>query len=499
MKKIIFFTFCLLPFFKNVLLANKPTFQGNKITPEKSIAILARNFKSSSLYEIKIGDIMTFLKGQNLTELNKNAQFELRLGNEYSWDMFMELSSINTSTTVQNLSTSTSDLDTEERYVLKGHRQSNLNDEIRLVISEGFIGGFIEDGHRTLYIEPLSYHDKSSQIEAFVIYEESNTIQQYSSNTKCGVSDNNLNILEPKQKQNVQQRNNAARLMPISIDIATDYSMLREFNFSTKRLYDFLITNMNNVEANYDNEFKDKIFLSVSNIYISTCDACDPWSKTDDASLLLDNFAGWGKNNCRTNRFGYLGQLWTTRDIQVDGNNGVIGIANIGEIRSDKAYHVLEHYIFSFSLLRSLTTHEIGHNFDAKHDFDIGSTSCPPTTRSGYIMDPQNVGANTWSRGASNNCDRNSIQTINDFYTDIDELFCPNGVDCGGLIKIKRDAVDVQFNIQSCLKLTTILQGLTWVREKGVINIQSGTTPERITISYPCTLKAQGGRVIIGH
>ena len=85
----------------------------------------------------------------------------------------------------------------------RGRVTSNTDDEIRLVISDNFVGGFIEDGELTFYIEPLWYHDKNNAQNAFVVYDGHDAIST-NANAQCGVIDTN------KPSENVVQHSSSA-------------------------------------------------------------------------------------------------------------------------------------------------------------------------------------------------------------------------------------------------------------------------------------------------
>lgn len=168
------------------------------------------------------------------------------------------------------------------------------------------------------------------------------------------------------------------------IALAADYLMLEEFE-DLYTLENYLLGILNMVRLTYDDEFADVVRFAVKGIYLSDCASCDPWSTSADSDVLLDSFRDWGNEG----GFGFsydLASLWTGRVLQ----DSLAGLGYIGALCESSRYNILRKYTDKTAFLRTLQAHEIGHNFDARHDDD----GAP------FIMAPVIAGDSAWSESS---------------------------------------------------------------------------------------------------
>jgi len=112
------------------------------------------------------------------------------------------------------------------------------------------------------------------------------------------------------------------------------------------------------------------------------------------ALVFLNHFASWASTGFSSNYD--IGQFWTTTNLWYGFNPlgypdyGVIGFAENNVC--DGAHQIMEDYTSHAPFLRTLTSHEFGHNFGYDHDPD----------RSGYIMTPSVTDTRNWSFNSKN-------------------------------------------------------------------------------------------------
>ena len=142
----------------------------------------------------------------------------------------------------------------------------------------------------------------------------------------------------------------------------------------------------------YDDEFGDSFHFAVNGILVSTCPECDPWTDETEANTLLRSFRDWGNEG----GFGFsydLASFWTGRVL--DGN--LAGLGYYGSVCEKNRYNLMRKYTNKLGLLRTLHAHEIGHNFNARHDHADSTT----------IMAPAIINTNRWTEA--------SVNKINDY------------------------------------------------------------------------------------
>ncbi len=153
---------------------------------------------------------------------------------------------------------------------------------------------------------------------------------------------------------------------------------------------------------------------------------------------------------------------------------------------------------FSAAILRGLVAHEIGHNFNCKHNYEFNSNCHPPPPgRDTLIMDPVVSTSTTWSNGTQS-CALNSVNTVNDYSSGLSCLYpCPTSL---------MDEVWVDFNYNDCSQLGTFEKpfnilsfGVYWLNEGGTINIKSSSSNETLRVEKPSSIHSWNGPAAIGH
>ena len=253
---------------------------------------------------------------------------------------------------------------------------------VSLTFNDNFIFGFYEFRSQRYYVEPL-YHflPEYYGTDEYIIYQEKDVIDD--SPRTCGVIDEH-NHAEKLKKDIESFERMPGQCLEVDYAIANDFSMFTAYG-SVAGVENHAIGVTNNVQTNYDNEFSDEIQFIIVTHFVPTTAGADPFPATNDASVLLSNFRGWGN----AGNFGAtydVASLWTQRNITFNGNSGTVGLAYVGVICGSSRYNLLEDYTSTAWQKRVLVAHELGHNFDAIHDGG-----------GGFIMSPFVNNSNIWS------------------------------------------------------------------------------------------------------
>lgn len=292
-------------------------------------------------------------------------------------------------------------IDTDEVHTF---RAQNSSDEHRLTVNGNFIYGYTIQDNQEWYIEPVSRFIPDAEAQIYIIYQ--NRHVRPIPNLKCGATDRySAPDIEPKGRET---RNTCYEL---ELAIAADYSMYAHYG-SVLDAFAQIEGVMNNVCGNFDTEFAEEIDFRISEMIVSSCESCDPWTNSPDAAELINSFRDWAFSETgMTNDFD-LAQFWTRRPLENDGDGNVVGLAYVGVLCTDNRFHVLEDFTASASYLRVMTAHEIGHNFGCVHNFNTSQYSCFNAGRPDHIMDPAVTNTSLWADGITSLCTVNSILRI---------------------------------------------------------------------------------------
>jgi PKD repeat protein len=361
------------------------TFSGRALTLQSDF--LDESFRQYELFQINAEALNDYVK--NAAGL---TAFNLKLGSSHNWLIELVPNELRSPDYVLSVNTEQGleYAPRSETKTFKGRVLMPQGGRVRLTLDVGFIYGFLEIGQETYYIEPVWHLDDGFAEGQYVVYRSSDVIPN--PNHRCGTDelhshDEHQRPIEPAPAMGRSLMN----CYEVDLALAADFQLYSVYG-SVSGTENFMLGVLNNVQANFDDEFSNQIFFVVAGFFISTCSSCNPWSASTDAGTLLNSFTSWGN----AGGFGFpkdLASLWTNRNL----NGGTVGVAWLGGLCSSLEYNVLQRFTTNAAQLRVLQAHEFGHNFNAGHD----AAGAP------FIMAPSVNTSNQWSAASTN--------TINNF------------------------------------------------------------------------------------
>jgi hypothetical protein len=169
----------------------------------------------------------------------------------------------------------------------------------------------------------------------------------------------------------------AGDLKQLEIALVADYEYYQDHGANSAADMQSIL---NQIDGIYQAELGVTFHIAGTVVFTSSA---DPFSNTLDPIALLQEFSAYRSSTSGIVHTAGLAHLFTDRDIA----NNVIGIAWVGVLCSN--YYgtgLSQDFINENKSLVLLTAHEIGHNFNAPHDNQQGS-SCA-STPFGHIMNP---------------------------------------------------------------------------------------------------------------
>jgi len=366
-------------------------------------------FENNTVYETldaNISEYQIFTIDVNKSDVNissKNPFLDLELGNQtYKLNLYTD--NLTTSYEVQN-----------KPLLLGGStRKGGI---VTITINDDFIFGSIQEGSSRIYIEPLRHLEKNVANNLFVVYNVAHVIE--TGEHVCGsdkvvgytIKDEDLNRMPTTQCK------------VIDYAIANTNDMVTAMGNVTN-VMNFNLAVLSDVQTNYRSEFDANLEYNVVANFIPTSSTNDPLSPnttTTNASTLLNNFRSWargpgnaggGNSGGATGEFGVdytMAGLWTDRDIAFNGSTGTVGLAY-----TPGWHHLLENYTASAPSLRTMVSHEIGHNWSCQHD-----------SGSANIMWPSVLLVTNWNTAGVNSV--NSRVSSQSYLDNCSTIGAPNG------------------------------------------------------------------------
>ncbi len=380
-------------------------------------------FSDYQLYQLSVADLETYLRAPS-----SDGQINLLLSDQHQWSVRLSPNELRSPAFQLNTLT-TSGLRTLPNIPTPTFQGTvDGGGKVCLTIFENYLSLWIRVGDQQYFLESTNRFDPNLKDGLFVLYETSKIIND----TPGRCASTQAHDL-PRGNTNLPSTETFA-CFRAEIAIASDYSMVEDLGgIMETHLQALQILSLVNSDWN-ESGFEDDVYFSLTEHLISTCEDCDPWTDSDQAGELLTDFRNWavadGFNGTHD-----LGQLWTTRDLCTEEDCGVIGLATLSSICTSSPYHLLEKNTNTTALLRSLASHEIGHNFSLKHNYEIND-GCDLNGRIPYIMDPVNQGATAWSDGTLD-CDIDNVTGLALYLPGlecIDDCFPNNCPSISGLV-----------------------------------------------------------------
>lgn len=239
-----------------------------------------------------------------------------------------------------------------------------------LGVAEDHLLGSWKIGDQAWEIVPQRYIDSGRSHDEFVIRRDIWTEQN---NTLCGVK--NIAAVAPTQSLQASQ----PPCIVLDIALAADITMVNRYGPGDQSAV-FMLSILNLVQGNYDDEFNSVIEFEVSTIFIPMTAQDDPWFGITTIDDHLDKHRNWGEAGGYQGAPYAVATAWTTRSYSA------YGLAYVGSVCTPSRYSVCTDIGGSTGFLRTMQAHELGHCLNAVHD---GGGN--------YIMAASLTNSNVWS------------------------------------------------------------------------------------------------------
>ncbi|MFN0290658.1 M12 family metallo-peptidase [Pedobacter helvus] len=240
-----------------------------------------------------------------------------------------------------------------------GYVDKNIKDDVRLLITDSKIRGYITKNGEKLYITQLLNFDfKESSKDILIIYKPEDVID---TSIYCGVSNSQEQLFLQREVQSKtinSTTNNNCRILELATD--ADYEFYQRHGSSSNNE---ILAIINMIEGLYQSTFNMKINVTHQNLWTTSNDPFTGSPSTDTGSELLVNQlrTHWENNMQNVNRD--LVHLFSGQEYN---EGGIVGrVYEIGTVCSarNKSYGFTKDRINQFLT----TAHEIGHNFGGIH------------------------------------------------------------------------------------------------------------------------------------
>ncbi len=245
------------------------------------------------------------------------------------------------------------------------------------------------------FIEPLANYISGAANNEYVYFSKANIKP---TNKECGTH-------APASNTPIAMGSGGANCVVMEYAIMADQTMYNKYG-SLAGVVNKTVSVTNLVQTDYtvaDGISTDICYL-ITEHYIATCAACNPWPSTFDIGDNLDSITEQGAQI-----FSLPYDLASYYFAQSDPGSNTVGLAWINTMCDYNTFpgagsyscNAIRDYSSNLNNMRNLVSHEIGHNFNARHD----------TVSNAEIMNPTVNGSAIWSTWSKTNIN-NTISNI---------------------------------------------------------------------------------------
>lgn len=306
-------------------------------------------------------------------------------------------------------STGLETLDYTEQHTYIGYPDDNPGIAYRFYISENKIQGKFTQKGKTYRIESLDNYVKGAERNNVVIYDIEDRLDKKDSGWCEHIHEEGDEHHDEKPKVELTTTSRSMACVSLGVSVAMDYLMFVDQGSTLEGAMQFAISVLNDVEGNFDTQFNDQIEFYISELMVSCCEDCDPWSSTTDIFAFYQSFRDWALYDSGFDNEYDFATIWTDRVF----STGAVGVASTNGVCNLNKFNAVRKFSTNPDKLRVMLAHEIGHGLGANHNYPHGG-DCSPPERDRMIMDPVvHATAVTWSTGEEI-CAINNVEIINE-------------------------------------------------------------------------------------
>jgi len=288
------------------------------------------------------------------------------------------------------LSTASKNSLPDDFAVYHGQLAGNPDSWTRIVIYDGAPRGLVWDGQQLFAIEAPG--DSIVQTDAPIIYRLADTFIQPGT-MSCGtesLSGNGAAVFGSVMAElNTAMAQSAGAVSEINVGGVGDFELATDFGGDAVAAAAAITTRLALVDAIYSQEIGVQINVPFVEVFDDPATP-DPFSDTDDPSTLLGDVRDYRGATPAQSTLG-LTHLYTGRVFPTS----TVGIAYVNELCHPSVGAGLTEWSSNATFDSLVTAHEMGHNFGAPHDGEVGS-ACEAETQP-FLMAPMLNNSNQFS------------------------------------------------------------------------------------------------------
>ena len=315
----------------------------------------AQTFRASSVtlgskgvaYELDVEHLHTYVE-------NQQGAFPLSIAFSDTLEWIMEMERFDIRSKNYRLRTSAGaerNTSNQPPVTYKGTLAGEPDSEVRMTLTDGYFRAFVRESSESSYYVEMK-EDVHSGSVVTILEEVSDEDPGYCASG----SEHHVHSHDGSKQSNTQL---LAHLAPYEAEIAFVVDRLGYEQYdSLEELELELLTIMNYTDAYY--AIHDLTY-KLTEIYVIEDLQSQPWSESDDAGQMLDNFTSWASGSTPLQHHDVV-TLWSGIDF-----GSTIGIAWVGAIGSPYRQNVVNFPKGRERRNSNVHAHELGHNWGSGH------------------------------------------------------------------------------------------------------------------------------------